>query len=45
MFLWNLNVATLDGYDPNQGAYSILAQIDRPRLAYDVLRDTPRIND
>jgi hypothetical protein len=45
MFLWNLNVATLDGYDTNHGAYSLLVEVDRPRLAYEVLRDTPRIND
>jgi hypothetical protein len=45
MFLWNLNVATLDGYDTNQGAYSLLVEVDRPRLAYNVLRDTPRITE
>ncbi|NDJ33840.1 MAG: cellulase family glycosylhydrolase, partial [Chloroflexi bacterium] len=43
MFLWNLNVATLDGFDPNQAGYSILRdELDRPRPAYEQLRDYPR---
>ena len=45
MFLWNLNIATLDGFDPNQAGYSILNKIDRPRPAYNLLRDAPKIDD
>ena len=44
MFLWNLNVATLEGFDANQAAYSILIELDRPRVAYQVLRDIPKID-
>lgn len=43
MFLWNLNVATLDGHlDANQAGYSILLDIYHPRAAFNVLRDTPK---
>jgi hypothetical protein len=46
MFLWNLNVATLDGHvDPNQAGYSILIDINHARAAYNVLRDTPKTDD
>jgi hypothetical protein len=46
MFLWNLNVATLDGYvDPNQAGYSILIDINHARAAYNVLRDTPKSDE
>ncbi len=43
MFLWNLNVATLEGHiDPNQAGYSIMIEVDRPREAYRMLRDIPK---
>ncbi len=45
MFLWNLNVATLDGFDINQAAYSILRDIEHPRPAYNALRDMPKIQE
>ena len=47
MFLWNLNVATLDGeIDANQAGYSILGLgRKQPREAYRVLRDAPKIDD
>jgi LysM repeat protein len=45
MFLWNLNVATLGGFDPDQGAYSLLIGNLVPRLAYNVLRDTPKVEN
>lgn len=43
MFLWNLNVATILGYEPSQAAYSLLATLDRPRLAYIAIRDAPKV--
>lgn len=46
MVLWNLNVATLDGHiDPNQAGYSILIDVGLARAAYNVLRDTPKVNE
>lgn len=45
MFLWNLNVATLHGFDPNQAGYSILITLDQPRPAYTLLLETPKIED
>jgi LysM repeat protein len=45
MILWNLNVATLGGFDPDQGAYSLLTGNLVPRLAYNILRDTPKVEN
>ncbi len=43
MFLWNLNVAGLDGHiDANQAGYSIMIQEDRPRPSYLAIRDYPK---
>ncbi len=44
MVLWNLNIATLQGFDTNQGGYSILRGNLQPRQAYTTLRDTPKID-
>lgn len=45
MFLWNLNVASLAGFDSSQAGYSILGEDQRPRPAYERLRDTPRVEE
>jgi len=45
MFLWNLNVSALYGYDPNQAGYSIITSLDNPREAFRRLRDTPKVDD
>ncbi len=44
MFLWNFNISTLPGGDDNQSGYSILATLERPRQAYKVLRDSPKVD-
>lgn len=45
MFLWNLNVATLAGFDLSQGGYSLLYGNLQTRPAYDLLRDVPIVDD
>ncbi len=45
MFLWNLNVSTLYGFDPNQAGYSIILELDRPREAFRRLSDWPKEGD
>lgn len=47
MFLWNLNIATLDGQlNPNQAGYSILSiDVDRPRPAFRTLTEAPKSNE
>ncbi len=45
MFLWNLNVATLAGYEPSQGGYSLLYGNFQRRPAYSLLRDTTVVDD
>lgn len=41
MILWNLNVATLDGFDHNQAGYSILRNTGR-RQAFDRIANEPK---
>lgn len=43
MFLWNFNVAALPGLDDNQSGYSILRADNNPRRAFEVLRNTPKV--
>ncbi len=45
MFLWNLNVAALDGFDHNQAGYSIIRGLKDPRPAYTLLLETPKIDE
>lgn len=45
MFLWNLNVSTLYGFDQNQAGYSILIELDRPREAFRRLDDWPKASE
>lgn len=45
MFLWNLNVSTLYGFDPNQAGYSILLELDRPREAFRRLAEWPKLSE
>jgi hypothetical protein len=44
MFLWNLNMVTIPGVDPEAAAYSIFSSVDNPRPAYELLRDAPKID-
>jgi hypothetical protein len=45
MILWNLNIASIPGSDDNQSGYSIMKQDEKPRPAYERLRDAPKTDE
>lgn len=45
MVLWNLNVATLDGFDPNQAGYSILYGDFQRRPAFGALATLEKVQE